>query len=82
MSHLYGYLIGIWAGEATSEAVSKSESAEFPLDKLESEDTWSLVFLELPLAVSSLGSPGPVVGLEEGQGTLIIVAQSQSWSLM
>ena len=49
------------------EALSRSESVEFPLDKLESEDTWSPVLLELPAATSS-GSAGPLVGLEEGLG--------------
>ena len=60
------------------EAVSKSESTKFPLDELESEDAWSLVPLELPVAASSFGSASPLVGKEEGLGTLIIVAWSQS----
>ena len=48
------------------EAVSRSESTELPLDELESEDTWSLVLLELPATTSSLGSASPPAGLEEG----------------
>ena len=41
---------------------------EHPLDDLESEDTWSLVLLELPATTSSSGSASPLVGLEEGLG--------------
>ena len=49
------------------EAVSRSESIMFPLDELESEDTWSPVHMELPAAASS-GSAGPLVRLYEGLG--------------
>ena len=48
------------------EAVSKSESAIFPLDKPESEDVQSLVLFELPVAVLSSGSVRALVGLEWG----------------
>ena len=48
------------------EAVSRSESAMFPLDKPESEDLWSPVLFELPVTASSLGLAGPLMGLKEG----------------
>ena len=48
------------------EAVSRSESAMFPLDKPESENVWSSVLFELPVTASSSGSVGSLVGLEEG----------------
>ena len=48
------------------EAVSRSESAMFPFEKPESEDVWSSVLFELPVAASSSGSDGPLMGLEEG----------------
>ena len=47
------------------ETVSRSASAKFPLDELESEDTWSPVLLEFPVAALSLGSAGLLLGLEE-----------------
>ena len=48
------------------EAVSRSKSAEFPLDEPESEDAWSLVLLELHATVSSSGLVSPPMGLDEG----------------
>ena len=57
------------------EAVSRPESTELPLEKLESVDTWCPVLLELPATASSLGSAGPLVGLGEGLGTLVMVVQ-------
>ena len=50
----------------SSAAVSSLESAMFPLDKPESEDVWSLVFLELPTTASSSGLARPLMRLEEG----------------
>ena len=47
------------------EAVSRSESAMFPLDQPEPEDIQSSVLFELPVTASSLGSARPVMGLEE-----------------
>ena len=49
------------------EAASRSKSAEFPLDELESEDAWSPVLLELPVTASSSGLASHPMGLEEGQ---------------
>ena len=46
------------------EAVSRSESAMYPLDKPESEDVQSPVLFELPAAIPSSGSA--LVGLEGG----------------
>ena len=48
------------------EAVSKSESAMFPLDEPESEDVWSLVLFELPAAASSSGLARALMGPEGG----------------
>ena len=50
----------------SSEAVSKSESAMFPLDEPESEYVWSPVLLELPVAALSSGSARGLMGLEGG----------------
>ena len=52
----------------SSEAVSRLESTKHPLDDMESEDTWSLVVLELLATASSSGSASPLVGLVEGLG--------------
>ena len=50
------------------EAVSRSESTELPFNEMESEDIQYLVVLGLPTTVSSSGSVGPLMGLEEGWG--------------
>ena len=47
-------------------AVSRSESAKFPLNKPESEDAWSLVLLELSTTAPLSGSASPPMGLKEG----------------
>ena len=57
------------------EAVSRSESAMFPLDGPGSDDVWSLVFFRLPATDSSSGLTGPLMGLEEGlEDSFVIVA--------
>ena len=48
------------------EAVSRSESAMFPLDDPKSEDVQSLVLFELPVTVSSSELARPLMGLEDG----------------
>ena len=48
------------------EAVSRSESAMFPLDEPESEDVWSLVLFVLPAITSSLVLARPLMELVEG----------------
>ena len=48
------------------EAVSKSESAMFPLDEPESEDVQSLVLFELSEAIPASGSVRVLVELEGG----------------
>ena len=68
VSHPHRYLIGVQAGEAICRAVSRSESTKLSLDEPESENTWSLVLLELPAAMSPLGLAGPLVRLEKGLG--------------
>ena len=48
------------------EAVSKSESAMFPLHEPDSEDVQCPVLLELPAAVPVSGSAGALMGLDGG----------------
>ena len=48
------------------EAVLRSESTKFPLDKPESEDAWSTVLFQLPATAKSSGLASPPMGVEEG----------------
>ena len=48
------------------EAVSISELASSSIDKSESDEAWSLVFLDLPATAALSGSAVAVIGLEEG----------------
>ena len=48
------------------EAVSRSESAMFPLDEPESKNVWSPGLYELPATASSSGSARALMGLKEG----------------
>ena len=48
------------------EAVSKSDSAMFPLDEPESEEVQSPVLIELSVAIPSSGLVRVLVGLEGG----------------
>ena len=60
------------------DAVSRSESAIFPLDKPESQDVQSSVFFRQPVTASSSGSAGPLMVLEEGLEDLFLSPRAGS----
>ena len=60
------------------EALSKSESAMFPLDEPESKDAWYPVLFELPTATSSSGLARTLKGLDEARGLLSSLSRTAS----
>ena len=76
MSHLYWYVICVWAGEAVFRGC-----VHVPSDEPESEGVQSSVLFGLPVTALSLGSAGPPVGLGEGPGDFCLGHLGPVWSV-